>query len=388
MKMNKKLIYKTLFTLIGIVILSVGGFMAYLMIPSGFQSRQAEGPKVLTELLKMAEESQPFNPDPYISSTYRPGDPLYEPLLYIQRHRQGKAEELLQPLVEQGNPDAMYWLAQITYDDSYYSSGPAAKLFQKSAELGNPYAALRLDISNRECQMFMSGYCDQKWGELGRKLLQERTAQGDKKAAYYLLQYDKNSSEEVHKKLEELVTENANNHYYQPLMNMIIDYSTQYYLNYFQKEKELPLEDKKIINKLSMLMANNNFSPAIDGFFYTGDIKSPNKYIHHYFKIGGNWSSCEHYYKDRIYESRTNIIDAVTCIIIGNIFKKATNNWTSYDIKEAENDWSIQFINEDLEKSGKNVLSEKEMDLIRKRVVKIVQEMTPMIYIDEMNPRP
>ncbi|SJN59971.1 hypothetical protein VR7878_03871 [Vibrio ruber DSM 16370] len=387
MKINNRLIYKTLFTLIGIVILSIGGFMAYLMTPSGFQSRQAEGPKVLTELLEMAQKSQPFNPDPYISSTYRPGDPLYEPVLAIQRDRWDIAKKLLQPLVEQGNADAMYWLAHIS-GGSIYAGKEIARLFRKSAELGNPYAALRLDVSSEDCSLYLRGYCDPKWGKLGRKLLQERAEKGDKKAEYYLLQYDENSSEEVHKKLEQLVTENAKNHYYQPLMNMIIDYSIQYYLNYFQKENELPLEYKKDINKLSILMAKNNFSPAIGNIFYTSDIKEPNKYMHHYFKIGGNWSTCESHYKKIIYKSRSNVIDAVTCIIIGNIFKKATNSWTSYNIKEAENDWSIQFINEDLEKNGKDSLSKKEMDLIRKRVIKIVKEMTPMIYIDEMNPRP
>ncbi|WNJ96836.1 hypothetical protein RND59_07110 [Vibrio ruber] len=134
-------------------------------------------------------------------------------------------------------------------------------------------------------------------------------------------------------------------------------------------------------------MVKNNFSPAIGGIFYTNNIKKPNMYMHHYFKIGGNWSTCENYYKKIIYKSRSNVIDAVTCIIIGNIFK-STNDWNSYDIREAENDWNIQFINEDLEKNGKNSLSEKEMDLIRKRVIKIIKEMTPMIYIDEMNPRP
>ncbi|QMV15843.1 hypothetical protein [Vibrio spartinae] len=135
-------------------------------------------------------------------------------------------------------------------------------------------------------------------------------------------------------------------------------------------------------------MAKNNFSPAIGNIFYTSDIKEPNKYIHHYFKIGGNWSTCKSHYKKIIGKTRDNVIDAVTCIIISNIFKKATNNWNSYDIKEAENDWGIQFINEDLEKIGKDPLSEKEMDLIRKRAIKIVKGMTPMIYIDEMNPRP
>ncbi|QMV15839.1 SEL1-like repeat protein [Vibrio spartinae] len=234
MKINKRLIYKTLFTLIGIVILAVGGFMAYLMIPSGFQSRQAEGPKVLTELLNMAEKSQPFNPDPYISSTYRPGDPLYEPVLAIQRERWDIAQKLLQPLVEQGNADAMYWLAHIS-GGSIYAGKEIARLFRKSAELGNPYAALRLDVSSEDCSLYLRGYCDPKWGKIGRKLLQERAEQGDKKAAYYLLQYDENSSEEVHKKLEQLVTENAKNHYYQPLMRLIYDYYDGRYLSFFNR---------------------------------------------------------------------------------------------------------------------------------------------------------
>ncbi|QMV15845.1 SEL1-like repeat protein [Vibrio spartinae] len=318
MKMNKKLIYKTLFTLIGIVILSVGGFMAYLMIPSGFQSRQAEGPKVLTELLNMAEKSQPFNPDPYISSTYRPGDPLYEPLLYIQRHRQGKAEELLKPLVEQGNADAMYWLAQITYDDSYYSSGPAAKLFQKSAELGNPYAALRLDSNNRECQMFMSSYCDQKWGELGRKLLQERAEQGDKKAAYYLLQYDENSSEEVHKKLEELVTENAKNHYYQPLMRIMIDYEKRLYYPYFDRKSPLSESEHLILSKLTKLMINNNYPPAFERTLAYISIYSKEyseQVVERSNLLSSRYFLCTYYYPELKEHTREDILKSAACAI-------------------------------------------------------------------------
>ncbi|MDW6002362.1 SEL1-like repeat protein [Vibrio mangrovi] len=375
MKIKKRLIYRTLFVLICIGVLSG----AYLMMPSGFQSRQAEGPKVLTELLKMAEESQPFNPDPYISSTYRPGDPLYEPLLYIQRHRQGLAEELLKPLVEQGNADAMYWLAQITYRDNYYSGGPAAELFQKSAELGNPYAALRLDSDNYECRRRMSSYCDQKWGELGRKLLQERADKGDKKAKYYLLQYDENSSEDAHKKLEKLVTENAKNHYYQPLMRMVVDYNDQSYLTYFEKEDKYDIEERKIISKLAYLMANNNFSPVISNFIYFNQDLYKKEYLskmaRQSMKINSSPFFCSHYYLDNSGD-RIDIITASACSYVTDIYKE----------DDDENSFStFKFL---LHKNKIEKLTEAEELQVRDMASVIFKRMTPMIYIDEMNPRP
>ncbi|ASA55649.1 tetratricopeptide repeat protein [Vibrio gazogenes] len=378
MKINKRLIYKTLFTLIGIVILAIGGFMAYLMIPSGFQSRQAEGPKVLTELLKMAEKSQPFNPDPYISSTYRPGDPLYEPLLYIQRHRQGKAEDLLKPLVEQGNPDAMYWLAHITYDDSYYSSGPAAKLFQKSAALGNPYAALRLDINDHECQMFMGGYCDKKWGELGRKLLQERAEQGDKKAAYYLLQYDENSSEEVHKKLEKLVTENAKNHYYQPLMRLMKSYKDRMYLTFFNRRETISSEENKYIYELAFLPVNNNFPPAMTNivFFNRNFYKKPYllKVIKQSIMINTEPFLCIRYYTEVDNIDRNHIIDSAACAIASDQLENRDDN--------------LRRFNYILKENNLNPLTELEFNNSHNKAQEIINNMTPVIYIDEMNPKP
>ncbi|ASA55651.1 hypothetical protein [Vibrio gazogenes] len=379
MNINKKLIYKTLLAIIGVIILAVGGFMAYLMIPSGFQSRQAEGPKVLTELLKMAEESQPFNPDPYISSTYRPGDPLYEPVLAIQRDRWDIAQKLLQPLVEQGNADAMYWLAQITYDDSYYSSGPAAKLFQKSAELGNPYAALRLDSKNLECQMFMSGYCDQKWGELGRKLLQERAAQGDKKAEYYLLQYDENSSEEVHKELERLVTENAKNHYYQPLMRLIYDYYDGRYLSFFNRGTPPNEEQKKILVTISKIPANNNFTPAINKVLYTDrdllDKAYISRVIDKCLTLNSQQYSCMEYLSNS--NDRNKIIEGAAYAYATDITKNKT---------EKENELGLfEFM---LDKHNIKSLTDEEVEKAHKIAKLILKNMTPVIYIDEMNTRP
>ncbi|SIO96723.1 tetratricopeptide repeat protein [Vibrio spartinae] len=378
MKINKRLIYKTLFTLIGIVILAVGGFMAYLMIPSGFQSRQAEGPKVLTELLNMAEKSQPFNPDPYISSTYRPGDPLYEPVLAIQRERWDIAQKLLQPLVEQGNADAMYWLAHIS-GGSIYAGKEIARLFRKSAELGNPYAALRLDVSSEDCSLYLRGYCDPKWGKIGRKLLQERAEQGDKKAAYYLLQYDENSSEEVHKKLEQLVTENAKNHYYQPLMRLIYDYYDGRYLSFFNRGTPPSEEQKKILVTISNIPANNNFTPAINKVLYTDrdllDKAYISRIIDKCLTLNSQQYSCMEYLSNS--NDRKKIIEGAAYAYATDITKNKTKK---------ENELGLfEFM---LDKNDVKALTNEEIDQAREMAKLILNNMTPVIYIDEMNPRP
>ncbi|ASA55652.1 hypothetical protein [Vibrio gazogenes] len=378
MSINKKLIYKTLLTIVGVIILAASGLMAYLAIPSGFQSRQAEGPKVLTELLRMAEKSQPFNPDPYISSTYRPGDPLYEPVLAIQRDRWDIAQKLLQPLVEQGNADAMYWLAHITYDDSYYSSGPAAKLFQKSAVLGNPYAALRLDINDRECQMFMGGYCDKKWGELGRKLLQERAAQGDKKAEYYLLQYDENSSEEVHKKLEQLVTENAKNHYYQPLMRQIYNYTSGLYLPFLEQNKSISIEKKKLISNLLRLGANNNFPPSMYYVYSYNDMYSEDyvkRVVEHSISLNVSSYICEAYYSKVSNRLRNDVVKGAACAMANDVVRGNGNN-------------RVSIFDFNLDKNNIAPLTDEEKRESDRIAKLILNDITPVIYIDEMNTRP
>ncbi|WP_415846678.1 hypothetical protein, partial [Vibrio aerogenes] len=281
-KINLKLIMLSVLSLCAIAALGFGSYVLYYIIPSGFQSRHAEGPKVLTELLHMAEQSKPFNPDPYIASTYRPENPLYQPVLEIQRHRWDIAEKLLEPLAEKGNADAMFWLAEITYGSPYRASR-AAHLYQKSAELGNPYAALRLDVDNSDCQRFMFGYCKEKWGKLGRKLLKQRADNSDVKAAYYLLKLDMNefsNSAEVHKKLEKLVTENAKQYYYHPLIRLIRTYlGGSSYSPYLDRNKEISTEQWKILMQFAMLAANNNFPPAVAKYIYSNDNMTPKGYL-------------------------------------------------------------------------------------------------------------
>ncbi|KJG11060.1 hypothetical protein UB38_18900, partial [Photobacterium iliopiscarium] len=63
---------------------------------------------------------KPVNPtdEVNIASIYKEEDALFSPILSIQRRKLAEAEEELQPLVEKGDPEAMFWMAKIIYRSS------------------------------------------------------------------------------------------------------------------------------------------------------------------------------------------------------------------------------------------------------------------------------
>ena len=178
--------------------------------------------------------------DYYASSSYKPSDVLYEPVLAIQRKRWDLALPLLEKLVKEKNPDAMFWLASIS-GGSVFSGAKMAKLFEESALLGNPYAALRLDVSSHDCDSYLHGYCNEKWGKYARTILEKRAKEGDVKAEYHLAIL--NGARYID--TLELSLKNADKGYFYPLYNYI-SYNTN-----------LKLEVRE---KLYSFMINNNSS--------------------------------------------------------------------------------------------------------------------------------
>ena len=57
----------------------------------------------------------PLNDNIDISSIYKPGDLLFDAVLAIQRNHWSKAIKELTPYAEKKDPDALFWLAQISY---------------------------------------------------------------------------------------------------------------------------------------------------------------------------------------------------------------------------------------------------------------------------------
>ncbi len=77
---------------------------------STFSEMVQEGP---TSISYFFDKKTPKSPhiDPYISSAYRSGDSLYQPILDFQNGRLDKAIPKLKSLSEGGNADAMFWYA-------------------------------------------------------------------------------------------------------------------------------------------------------------------------------------------------------------------------------------------------------------------------------------
>ena len=182
-----KIVKKTIKYILIPLCFAVIGFLVYTKIPSEVNFYVAEGPtETLTELLEIAEKGVPINPDPYASSTYRPGDVLYDAMLVAQDGYTRDAADMMDALAAEDNVDAIFFAGMFIYSYGVYEGGGSDSYFLAAAKLGNPYAALMLDTNNPKCTDVMPKHCEAKWGELGRKILRARAAQGDAKAGYAL----------------------------------------------------------------------------------------------------------------------------------------------------------------------------------------------------------
>ncbi len=269
-----KLIFKYTVLLTVMVGIGLAGYAIYVRWPSQTDIRLAEGPtEPLAELIAMAQAGVAVNPDLHAAATYRPGHPLYKALLAIQQKRWWEAAEELEPLVEQGDPDAMFWYGEITYSSSFSAEG--GKWFVKAAELGNPYAAMKIAPKytfTYDCERWLSRYCDDKWGEIGLKLLQQRADKGDVKAAYaylYYTQFEDNSYEYLDK-LIEVAKQGIEQHYYRPLRSLVYMYRDRRDLSPFKRDDKIPLseQEKQQLAQILMIAINNNDLRAARQFYY------------------------------------------------------------------------------------------------------------------------
>jgi len=269
------IIIKYVFILSPFAAIGVLVFGLYGQTSSEVQFYLSESPnKTLAELVAIAEEGVPINPDPYASSTYLPGDELYEAISLAQKRYTRDASNLLRKLAAKGNVDAMYFLADLSND---------AALFIEAAELGNPYAAIRLDTNGYHCLRYMTRYCDSKWGKQARPILRARAAQGDAKAGYALylnLSSEKPSLGYIFNRAEytasgqgafqillKAAKDGIKQHYYKPLRELLSLYRRRASLIPFNDEK-MPLTDEEELTlvKIAKIAANDNDMVTIGAY--------------------------------------------------------------------------------------------------------------------------
>ncbi|WP_425669060.1 sel1 repeat family protein [Vibrio owensii] len=226
----------------------------------------------------IAENIDKVSDDPYISSTVKPGDKMYEFLKYLQ-HGSGR-NRLIKALVDDGDPEAMLWFARLNLGNTEIR-GQVLQLMRDSMLAGNPYAALELSEGSESCTYYFgrdsvgselaemagldspddSDVCSKDNFTKAVKGFEKLAAEGDLRAQYFLLKqkhWDK--SKETRADYIHEIIRFAKAHYYQPLMDYV---STILYRPEKDYISDTP-EQRALAIELLTIASNNNYIPAIE----------------------------------------------------------------------------------------------------------------------------
>ncbi|HIF9447947.1 TPA: hypothetical protein ACX6SQ_000524 [Photobacterium damselae] len=301
--------------------------------------------------------AKPVSPtdDVNIASIYKEGDALFSPVLSIQRRKLAEAEEELQPLIEKGDPEAMFWMAKIIYRSSIKDTPKALNLLQKAAE-NNPYAAMALFPDNRECQRYFNGFCEDKWVDKAKKLFTEQSKNGDIRAEFYIEKLKRK-----HDIYISAIIKAAENNYLYPM----VEYAEKVLLN-----SNSSSDMKKMAISLLRYGRERQFIPAIDMLMGV-EIQSGNKNTKEFnvlfseaISLGSNvaWKRMG--------------ISAIKDQSISNIDKytiaKAIYNFSG-------DEFALAFT--------KPIENEKDLALANKKAQEMVDAVKDVIYIDGAHPR-
>ncbi|USH05725.1 sel1 repeat family protein [Grimontia kaedaensis] len=289
--------------------------------------------------------------DPYISSLYRPGDLLYQPILDFQNGRLDKAVPKLKSLSEGGNADAMFWYADFLTKSSVKTKHEGYLWFEKAAKLGNPYAAMVLVPTSKICKDYFKELCSIHWQDTAKSLLEKRAAGGDLRAKYYLERPINPHTKADFEKMLALVDESAKMNFFIPTLDMLKFY-----------EGMGDSTDSEIV-RILQIVAKYNFLPA---YIALNEFSTKNEIYPTAIKLG----------------SKVQLeIDALRCtkeshkLAIQDLIDCLSKAYTLND-----------FYNEPF--TLKYMVLPDDPNLIQKAKEKskaFIDTMTPTVYIDEMH---
>ncbi|MEL4411383.1 hypothetical protein [Shewanella algae] len=312
------------------------------------------------ELLALAAESQP-NPDIYASSLVKPGDPLFKGLYELQSLRRDLAEKALLPLAEAGSSDAMLWYGMTVLRSSVLSGGD--KWIHEAAMAGNPYAMRRLVPAGetlQNCEWYLDQYCDDAWADKAREAFRQRLqANPDDVLSRYAASMDADRAAEA-----------AKQKYYAPMVSLAHKYGKAY------EAGELSEADAAKVVALLKMAANDNFAPAMDMLAGT------------FYKVIG--FEMANYYAKRAFHLGFNSLDAIIHVNRKE-WLKGTNRDEMlvalsyiYAAEKYYRESNVDFRVIDRLNKSEEPVTDAEISVAKKQAEKIISEITPVIYIDEI----
>ncbi|WP_234498013.1 sel1 repeat family protein [Vibrio maritimus] len=251
----------------------------------------------------IAENIDKVSDDPYISSTVRPGDKMYEFLVSLQHGSGGT--NFLDPLLDNGDPEAMLWEGRLILPVMRLR-GKAYRLIHGAMQAGNPYAALELSEGSESCRYYFgknsagnklaeivgmgtsneSGVCSEENFAFALEGFEDLAKKGDLRAQYFLLkQKNWDQSTETRAEYIQEIIRFAEAHYYQPLMDYVG--TILFYSKEENKDISNTQEQHELAIKLLTIASNNNYIPAIYKlYFATTNKDEKDKLINKSFVLG------------------------------------------------------------------------------------------------------
>ncbi|OOF23018.1 hypothetical protein BZJ19_13990 [Salinivibrio proteolyticus] len=218
--------------------------------------------------------------DPYISSTVKPDDEMYDLMLMLQRGDWSQTTwDEMDSLMKKGVENAKIIYARTKIDEIYKRSKATAILTELMSK-GNPYATYWLSNKSNLCLSYLSSehfgnkvakklgldtayenkYCTEEIYQKAVEGFKKLAAQGDLRAQYFLLK-DQGLDKSIEKREEYIkeVIRFAEAHYYKPLM----DYTSTLMEPSHRGRKFRSKELEKLGVKLFNIASNNYYIPAM-----------------------------------------------------------------------------------------------------------------------------
>lgn len=315
------------------------------------------------ELLALAAKSQP-NPDIYASSLIKPDNPLFSGLYKLQLHQDRAASGELAAFAVIDNPEGMYWYGLASLRLNILSSD-APSMIERSAKLGNPYAMKKLIPTKDKkniCHFYLAGFCDRSWADKAQQAFEERV---------------KNNPTDVRARYAastalDRAAEAAKGKYYSPMVEQI-----NVYFNSFGKGKSP--SDAEMIELVSLLnmAANDNFVPAMR------------------MLIGGAFDNTIGYERVIFWSEKAMVLGShsANSIYFINKDKFKDTSKREYLVKSLPSAYVadryfgdnglLRLLNDDVSKINKP-FSEAELSDAKEKAKKIIEKITPVVYIDEL----
>ena len=296
--------------------------------------------------------------DPYISSTVKPGDKMYDILVNIQHGDTKLAYEKLMILVDKNDYEAQFWVAKMIYQASVKSIPRAINLYELSANQGNPYAYYELSPLGKGClAYFGERTCTEENLNKAIELFKPLAKQGDLRAQYFLLkQKELDQSKDTRVQYIQEVIRFSQAHYYQPLM----DYVNTILVRPQGKDKyeAKTQEQYELAINLLTIASNNNYIPALKRRLEVDvDEEKFNQLMEQLTRLGSTFE---------IYENYFNSLDEYERYYHSTLFKRLTG---------------------DNKLSSSYKATDKEENIVSEKIEKIISSMTPMVYIDGFTSR-